>query len=105
MPDGTVILLVVLHDDRCAILRNNDVIHEAAGDADGIDGAVQRFMIMTQVTDVLGGDEDVEDAAATASSETATSSAPRAELTRDPTSANGAPQPSPRPAAANGTSA
>jgi hypothetical protein len=46
----------VLHDDRCAILRNNETIHEAAGDADGIDGAVHRFMAMTQASDVLGGD-------------------------------------------------
>ena len=44
-------MLVVLHDDRCAIVRNSETIHEAAGDADGIDGAVQRFMAMTQ-----GGD-------------------------------------------------
>ena len=55
LPDGTVVLLVVLHDDRCAIVRNADVIHEAAGDADGIDGAVQRFMAMTQTSDVVGG--------------------------------------------------
>jgi hypothetical protein len=55
LPDGTVVLLVVLHDDRCAILRNSQAVHEAAGDADGIDGAVQLFMAMTQVRDVLGG--------------------------------------------------
>jgi hypothetical protein len=57
LPDGTVVLLVVLHDDRCAILRNNVIIHEAGGDAEGIDGAVHRFMTMTQVSDVLGGDD------------------------------------------------
>ena len=58
LPDGSVVLLVVLHDDRCAILRNDEIIHEASGDADGIDGAVQRFMAMTQVSDVLGDDRD-----------------------------------------------
>ena len=52
-----MVLLVVLHDDRCAILRNNEAIYQAAGDTDGIDGAVQRFMAMTQVSDVLGDDE------------------------------------------------
>ena len=52
-----MVLLVVLHDDRCAILRNNEMIHEAGGDAEGIDGAVHRFMTMTQVSDVLGGEE------------------------------------------------
>ena len=61
LADGTVVLLVVLSDDRCAILRNNELVHEATGDAEGIDGAVHRFMTMTQVTDVLGGD-DREDA-------------------------------------------
>jgi hypothetical protein len=61
LPDGTVVLLVVLHDDRCAVLRNNEIVHEARGDADGIDGAVQRFMAMTQVSDVLGGDGDGDD--------------------------------------------
>ena len=49
LPDGTVVLLVVLHDDHCAILRNDELVHEAGGDADGIDDAVQRFMAMTQV--------------------------------------------------------
>ena len=52
-----MVLLVVLHDDRCAILRNNEMIHEAGGDAEGIDEAVHRFMTMTQVSDVLGGEE------------------------------------------------
>ena len=48
LPDGSEVLLVVLHDDRCAVLRDNQVIHEAAGDADGIDGAVHRFMVLTK---------------------------------------------------------
>ena len=67
LPDGTVVLLVVLHDDHCAILRNDELVHEAGGDADGIDDAVQRFMAMTQVTDVLGGGD--EPAASTAATE------------------------------------
>jgi len=104
MPDGSVILLVVLHDDRCAILRNNDMIHEAAGDADGIDGAVQRFMVMTQVTDVLGAEDETPDAAAATAPEPTTSSAPRSELTRNPASATVAPPASPRSSAAPGTS-
>ena len=53
LPDGTVVLLVVLHDERCAILRDKDVVLMAQGDAEGIDGAVQQFMQMTQVSDVL----------------------------------------------------
>ena len=57
LPDGTVVTLAVLHDDRCAILRNSETIHEAAGDADGIDGAVQRFMAMTQVSDTFSAGE------------------------------------------------
>jgi len=67
LPDGTVVLLVVLHDDRCAILRNNVPIYQAGGDADGIDGAVQRFMAMTQVSDVLGGEDESETKASSAS--------------------------------------
>ena len=68
LPDGTVVLLVVLHDDRCAILRNSKTIHEAAGDADGIDDAVQRFMAMTQVSDAFnGGGGDGESAAGASS--------------------------------------
>ena len=58
LPDGTVMLLVVLHDDRCAILRNNEVVHQSGGDAEGIDFAVHQFMVMTQVTDVLGSDAE-----------------------------------------------
>ena len=69
LPDGTVVLLVVLHDDHCAILRNDELVHEAGGDADGIDDAVQRFMAMTQVTDVLGGGGGDEPAASTAATE------------------------------------
>ena len=53
LPDGTVVLLVVLHDERCAILRNEQTVLVARGDADGIDGAVQQFMTMTQISDVL----------------------------------------------------
>ena len=96
-----MVLLVVLHDDRCAILRNNEMIHEAGGDADGIDGAVQRFMAMTQVTDVLGGDLDtVHDGAAPSPAETS-SAASRSELTRDaaPITAAPAASPPPQPAA------
>ena len=75
LPDGTVVMLVVLHDDRCAIVRNHETVHEAAGDADGIDGAVQRFMAMTQVSDVLGdGARDADNGGA---------SAMRSEITRD----------------------
>lgn len=48
-----MLLLVVLHDERCAIVRNNEVVLVAHGDAEGIDGAVQQFMTMTQVSDVL----------------------------------------------------
>jgi len=89
LPDGTVVLLVVLHDDRCAILRNSKTIHEAAGDADGIDGAVQRFMAMTQVSDVLGDgerDDNGDDHGASAmrseiARDAATSTSPPASLT------------------------
>ena len=95
-------LLVVLHDDRCAILRNNEMIHQAGGDADGIDGAVQRFMAMTQVTDVLG-DDDGGDAGRGARAD-------RSELRRDvdpvaPQPARGAVPDVTPPAAAPGTSA
>jgi hypothetical protein len=93
LPDGTVVLLVVLHDDRCAILRNNETIHEAAGDADGIDGAVHRFMAMTQVSDVLGGGGDAGDAGDAADANGASSGAARAEMAR-------AGEPIPHPAAA-----
>jgi hypothetical protein len=54
-----VILLVVLHDDRCAILRNHEVIHVARGDAEGIDDAVHRFMTLTQASHPSGGEEAV----------------------------------------------
>jgi len=116
LPDGTAVLLVVLHDDRCAILRNNEMVHQANGDADGIDGAVQRFMAMTQVTDVLGSD-DVDDSAveAQADDDAEVATADRSELRRD-ASPTTPPQPAPRntpqttpevtpPAAAPGTSA
>ncbi len=90
LPDGTVILLVVLHDDRCAVLRNNEIVHEARGDADGIDGAVQRFMAMTQVSDVLGGGDDNDndndddnDDRAEATSAAPADGASRPQMTRD----------------------
>jgi hypothetical protein len=94
LPDGTVVLLVVLHDDRCAILRNNEMIHQASGDADGIDGAVQRFMTMTQVSDVLGGG----DRQATSSSQDEPAPASRSEMSRDehpPAAAMASSNPSP----------
>jgi hypothetical protein len=94
LPDGTVVLLVVLHDDRCAILRNNEMIHEAGGDADGIDGAVQRFMTMTQVTDVLGREEGE----AASSSPDDAARPPRSEMPRmehPPAAAGASSNPSP----------
>jgi hypothetical protein len=102
-----VVLLVVLHDDRCAILRNNEMIHQAGGDADGIDGAVQRFMAMTQVTDVLSSDDDDGDDGGDAGR---SARADRSELRRDvdpvaPQPARGAVPDVTPPAAAPGTSA
>jgi hypothetical protein len=106
LPDGSVVLLVVLHDDRCAILRDNEMIHQAGGDADGIDGAVQRFMAMTQVTDVLGEDDEGDDGGDAGRG----ARADRSELRRDvdplaPQPAGGAAPEVTPPAAAPGTSA
>ena len=55
LADGTVVELVVLHDERCAILRDKKVEHLVEGDEAGIDDAVQRFTAMTQVQLSGGG--------------------------------------------------
>ena len=47
--DGTSLLLVVLEDGRCAILRDGEMVHTAGGDADGIDHAVQLFLRLSRV--------------------------------------------------------
>ncbi|MEA2734335.1 MAG: hypothetical protein QOE14_786 [Humisphaera sp.] len=60
LPNGNVILLVVLHDEHCAVLRNNEIILQARGDADGIDEAVQYFMELTQVTNTLDPEADAQ---------------------------------------------
>jgi hypothetical protein len=48
MPDGTVFQLVVLPDNRCAILRDGVAAFESPGDEAGIDDAVQRFTALTR---------------------------------------------------------
>ena len=48
MPDGVVYQLVVLADNRCAILRDRACVHVASGDEPGIDEAVQRFTALTR---------------------------------------------------------
>ena len=47
-PDGTVYQLVVLQDNRCAILRDDVCAFESSGDEAGIDDAVQRFTALTR---------------------------------------------------------
>jgi hypothetical protein len=49
LSDGTNLLLVVLEDGRCAILRDGTPVHTADGDADGIDDAVQLFLRLSRV--------------------------------------------------------
>ena len=51
--DGTNLLLVVLEDGRCAILRDGEMVHTAGGDADGIDHAVQLFLSLSKVPQPL----------------------------------------------------
>jgi hypothetical protein len=49
LPDGKILLLVILTDERTAILRDEETVYTGAADAEGMDTAVHMFTKLSRL--------------------------------------------------------